>query len=88
MFVICGLLGNYMASCGNNYHTMPCNYPKDHRLHQHRGRSLKSRSVYVCSSVMTIVLPLSTLHRGIYDVISVISTFIDVRFRCSFMYET
>jgi hypothetical protein len=30
---ICGLLGNYMASCGNNYHTTPCNYPKDHRLH-------------------------------------------------------
>jgi hypothetical protein len=28
----------------NNYHTTPCNYPKDHRLHQHRGGSLKSKS--------------------------------------------
>jgi hypothetical protein len=27
----------------NNYHTTPCNYPKDHRLHQHRGGILKSR---------------------------------------------
>jgi hypothetical protein len=26
----------------NNYHTTPCNYPEDHRLHQHRGASLKS----------------------------------------------
>jgi hypothetical protein len=77
--VICGLLGNYTASCDNylptfrdnvsvpssrvetlesrplkmgptrctetsvnNYHTTPCNYPKYHRLHQHRGGSLKS----------------------------------------------
>jgi hypothetical protein len=31
--VICGLLGNYTASCGNNYHTTPCNYPKDHILY-------------------------------------------------------
>jgi hypothetical protein len=42
--VICGLLGNYTASCGNylpthcpetsvnNYHMTLCNYPKDHRL--------------------------------------------------------
>jgi hypothetical protein len=30
----------------NNYHTTPCNYPKDHRLHQHRGGSLKSRLAY------------------------------------------
>jgi hypothetical protein len=68
-FVICGLLGNYTASCGNygnyvvkmesspmkmgptrcpetsvnNYHTKPCNYPKDHRFHQHRGGNLKSK---------------------------------------------
>jgi hypothetical protein len=27
----------------NNYHTTPCNYPEDHRLHQHRGVSLKSK---------------------------------------------
>jgi hypothetical protein len=27
----------------NNYHTTPCNYPEDHRLHQHRGGSLKSK---------------------------------------------
>jgi hypothetical protein len=26
----------------NNYHTTPCNYPEDHRFHQHRGGSLKS----------------------------------------------
>jgi hypothetical protein len=49
-FEICGLLGNYTASCGNylpntvnNYHTTPCNTPEDHRFHQHRGGSLKSR---------------------------------------------
>jgi hypothetical protein len=29
----------------NNYHMTPCNYPEDHRLHQHRGRSLKSRII-------------------------------------------
>jgi hypothetical protein len=29
----------------NNYHTTPCNYPEDHRFHQHRDGSLKSRSV-------------------------------------------
>jgi hypothetical protein len=28
----------------NNYQTTPCNYPKDHRLQQHRGGSLKSSS--------------------------------------------
>jgi hypothetical protein len=39
--LICGLLGNYTASCGNYLPT--CNYPKDHRLHQHRGGSRKSR---------------------------------------------
>jgi hypothetical protein len=27
----------------NNYHTTPCNYPEDHRCHQHRGGSLKSK---------------------------------------------
>jgi hypothetical protein len=27
----------------NNYHTTPCNNPEDHRFHQHRGVSLKSR---------------------------------------------
>ena len=32
---ICGLLGNYTASCGN--------YPEDSRYHQHRGGSLKLR---------------------------------------------
>jgi hypothetical protein len=26
-----------------NYHTTPCNYPEDHRFHQHRGWSLKLR---------------------------------------------
>jgi hypothetical protein len=26
----------------NNYLTTPCNHPKDHRLNQHRGGSLKS----------------------------------------------
>jgi hypothetical protein len=26
----------------NNYHTTPCNYPEDHKFHQHRGGSLKS----------------------------------------------
>jgi hypothetical protein len=31
----------------NNYHTTPCNYPKDHRLHQHRGGSLKSRLIMI-----------------------------------------
>jgi hypothetical protein len=25
----------------NDYHTTPCNYPEDHRFHQHRGGSLK-----------------------------------------------
>jgi hypothetical protein len=25
------------------YHTTQCNYPNDHRLHQHRGGSLKSK---------------------------------------------
>ena len=30
----------------NNYHTTPCNYPEDHRFHQHRGGSLKSRLFY------------------------------------------
>jgi hypothetical protein len=30
---MCGLLGNYMT---------PCNYPEDHRFHQHCGKSLKS----------------------------------------------
>jgi hypothetical protein len=29
----------------NNYHTTPCNNPEDHRFHQHRGGSLKSRRV-------------------------------------------
>jgi hypothetical protein len=33
---ICGLLGNYTASCGNylvnNYHTTPFNYTEDHRF--------------------------------------------------------
>jgi hypothetical protein len=24
------------------YHTTPCNYPEDHRLHRHRGGRLKS----------------------------------------------
>jgi hypothetical protein len=43
-FVICGLLGNYTASC---------NYPKDHRLHQHRGGSLKSRKDYKINEVLT-----------------------------------
>jgi hypothetical protein len=27
------------------YHTTLCNYPEDHRLHQHRGGSLKSRFI-------------------------------------------
>jgi hypothetical protein len=31
----------------NNYHTMPCNYPEDHRFHQHRGGSLISRRLFV-----------------------------------------
>jgi hypothetical protein len=31
--VICGLLGDYTASCGN-YHMTPCNHPKDHRLQE------------------------------------------------------
>jgi hypothetical protein len=25
-----------------DYHTTPCNYPEDHRFHQHSGGSLKS----------------------------------------------
>jgi hypothetical protein len=29
---ICGLLGYYTASCGNYYHTTPCNNPEDHRF--------------------------------------------------------
>ena len=29
----------------NNYHTTPCNYPEDHRFHQHRGGSLKSNEI-------------------------------------------
>jgi hypothetical protein len=28
-----------------NYHTMPRNNPEEHRSHQHRGRSLKSRVI-------------------------------------------
>jgi hypothetical protein len=37
----------------NNYHTTPCNYPKDRRLHQHRGGSLKSlyECIFVCVCV-------------------------------------
>jgi hypothetical protein len=30
------------------YHTTPCNYPEDHRFHQYRGGSLKSRSLDLC----------------------------------------
>jgi hypothetical protein len=30
----------------NNYHTTPCNHPKDHRLHQHSGGSLKSMEIW------------------------------------------
>jgi hypothetical protein len=52
--VICGLLGNYTALCGNYYHTTPCNYPKDHRLHQHRGGSLKSRIIKVLFYITAI----------------------------------
>jgi hypothetical protein len=29
----------------NNYHTTLCNYPQDHRLHQHPGGSLKSKFI-------------------------------------------
>jgi hypothetical protein len=29
-----------------NYHMTPCNTPEDHRFHQHRGGSLKSRLFY------------------------------------------
>ena len=28
----------------NNYHKTPCNYPEEHRFHQHRGGCLKSNS--------------------------------------------
>jgi hypothetical protein len=31
-----------------NYNTTPCNYPEDHRFHQHRGGSLKSRPLQHC----------------------------------------
>jgi hypothetical protein len=31
----------------NNYHTTPCNIPEERGSHQHRGGSLKSRSVQV-----------------------------------------
>jgi hypothetical protein len=49
---ICALLGYYAALCGNcygpetsvnNYHTTPRNIPEEHRSHQHRGGSLRSR---------------------------------------------
>ena len=52
---IYGLLGYYTASCGNylpyNYHTTLCNNPEDHRSHQHRGGSLKSRFQDQCLDV-------------------------------------
>jgi hypothetical protein len=35
---MCGLLGNYTASC---------NYPADHRFHQHHGGSLRSMKNHV-----------------------------------------
>jgi hypothetical protein len=34
----------------NNYHTTPCNVPEEHRSHQHRGGSIKSR---VTPSILT-----------------------------------
>jgi hypothetical protein len=34
--------GDLSRNVGKKLPTMPCNYPKDHRLHQHHGRSLKS----------------------------------------------
>jgi hypothetical protein len=35
--------------------TTPCNHPKDHRLHQHRGGSLKSRKENLCCEERSVV---------------------------------
>jgi hypothetical protein len=39
---------SFETTCRSHLHgsrfLTPCNYPKDHRLHQHRGGSLKSKS--------------------------------------------
>jgi hypothetical protein len=49
----------------NNYHVMPRNTPEDHRFHQHRGRTLKSRksmvNFCVCSVLKTSSLK---VHHG------------------------
>jgi hypothetical protein len=49
----------------NNYHTTPCNYPKDHRLYEHRGGSLKS-SIVVEFLVCDLISRLHSLTKRIY----------------------
>jgi hypothetical protein len=44
----------------NNHHTMPCNNPEDHRFHQHRGRSLKSRSFYLLVINKVVIMIINT----------------------------
>jgi hypothetical protein len=48
----------------NNYHTTPCNYPKDHRLHQHRGGSLKSRKARYLIVCEVTILKVGTFRRS------------------------
>ena len=48
---ICACLGYYAVSCCN-YHTTPRNIPEDRRSHQHRGGSLQSRFMMLCSESM------------------------------------
>jgi hypothetical protein len=50
----------------NNYHTTPCNYSKDHRLHQHRGwkPEIKNKKVGKEKSAEALQqLPVSCLIR-------------------------
>jgi hypothetical protein len=46
-----------------NYHTTPCNNPEDHRFHQHRGGSLKSRAVAVYLNYATL-----PSQKGLYNI--------------------
>jgi hypothetical protein len=46
----------------NNYHTTPCNYPEDHRFHQHQGYLLKQSVVYLSTSRLIPEYDLKFVH--------------------------
>jgi hypothetical protein len=50
--IICGLLGDYTASCGNNYLTTPCNHQKttDYMMMGVLGKNVNTLPSYVTSS--------------------------------------